>query len=74
MNNDETLQDLINKTVTWNTQRGINNDEGALRFDIFLDRVNFDLHLEVDLIKEKVRPINPEGGEDFKYLTVSNLN
>jgi hypothetical protein len=30
--------------------------------------------LEVDLEKEKVRPINPDGGEEFKYLTVSNLN
>lgn len=60
MNNTETLQDLINRTITWNTQRDISNDEGALRFDIFLDRVNFDLHLEVDLEKEKVRPINPD--------------
>ena len=61
MNNTETLQDLINRTRTWNTERDISNDEGALRFDIFLDRVNFDLHLEVDLEKEKVRPINPDG-------------
>jgi len=61
MNNNETLQDLINRTRTWNTQRDISNDEGALRFDIFLDRVNFDLHLEVDLEKEKKRPINPDG-------------
>lgn len=60
MNNTETLQDLINRTRTWNTERDISNDEGALRFDIFLDRVNFDLHLEVDLEKEKVRPINPD--------------
>jgi len=60
MNNNETLQDLINRTRNWNTLRDISNEEGALRFDIFLDRVNFDLHLEVDLEKEKVRPINPD--------------
>jgi hypothetical protein len=54
MNNDETVQDLIDRTREWNTQRGISNDDGMLIFDVYLDRDNFDLHLEADLEKEKV--------------------
>ena len=52
MGNDEKLQDLIDKTKSWNTERGIDNDDGALVFDIYLDRENFDLHMEVDQVKE----------------------
>ena len=48
MDNEETLQDLIDRTETWNTQRGISNLDGALIFDVYLDRENFDLHMEVD--------------------------
>jgi hypothetical protein len=45
-----------------------------LIFDIYLDRENFDLHTEIDQEREKDEPINPNTGEEFKYLTVKNLN
>ena len=48
MDNDELVQDLIDRTEEWNTQRGISNSDGALIFDVFLDRENYDLHMEVD--------------------------
>ena len=38
MCNNELLQDLIDRTKAWNTSRGIKNDEGALVFDVYLDR------------------------------------
>ena len=74
MGNEEKLQALVDRTEKWNTQRGISNDDGMLIFDIYLDRENFDLHTEIDLEKEKVTPINPGAGEEFKYLTVKNIS
>ena len=73
MNNDETLKDLIAKTEEWNTSRGIVND-GSLVFDVYLDRCNFDLHMEVDLEKEKMDKINVDDVQGFKYLTVKNVS
>ena len=74
MGNEEKLQDLIERTETWNTQRGISNDQAMLIFDIYLDRENFDLHAEIDRESEMKEPINPDAGEEFKYLDVKNLN
>ena len=48
MGNEESLADLIVKTEAWNTSRGISNEDEALVFDIYLDRENFDLHMELD--------------------------
>jgi hypothetical protein len=45
-----------------------------LVFDVYLDRVNFDLHMEADLEKEEVDKINTVGAEGFKYLTVKNIS
>jgi len=74
MDNDDKLQKLIDKTETWNSQRGIDNSEGVLVFDVYLDRENFDLHMEVNKEKEDEVPINPDAVEGFKYLTVKNLS
>ena len=74
MNNNEKLQDLINKTRDWNTQRNISNDDGMLVFDVYLDTNNFDLHMEVDLEKEKMDKINVDDVQGFKYLTVKNVS
>lgn len=78
MGNEEKLQDLINKTETWNIQRGISNNEGALMFDVYLDRINFDLYAEIDRENEKLNDgtgaINPGAGDEFKYVTLTNLN
>tara|TARA_B110000285_G_C14941465_1_gene522212 strand:- start:396 stop:662 length:267 start_codon:yes stop_codon:yes gene_type:complete len=73
MNNDEKVQDLIKRTRDWNQSRGIPLDDGALVFDVYLDRIHFDLYMEVDLEKEEIVPINENKVKDFKYLTVKNL-
>ena len=70
MGNNELLQDLIDRTRAWNTKRGINNDDGALVFDVYLDREFFDLHMEIDEEKEKEMPI---GKGQLKYLTIKRL-
>jgi len=48
MGNDENLANLIEKTYAWNTSRGISNDDETLKLDIYLDRENFDLQMELD--------------------------
>ena len=70
MGNDEKLDDLIKKTKKWNEDRGISNESSALSIDVYLDRENFELHMEVDQEKEKVTPIDPKKEKSFKYLTV----
>jgi len=71
MGNDELVQDLIDRTEKWNTSRGISNLEGALVLDVYLDRDNFDLHMEVD---PEQKPLITDSDQEFKYLTVRNLN
>ena len=71
MGNEETLKDLIERTKAWNTSRGIDNDDGALVFDIFLDRDYFDLYMEVDVDMEKENPINKD--KEIKFLTVKKV-
>ena len=71
MGNEETLKDLIERTKAWNTSRGISNEDGALAFDIFLDRDYFDLHMKVDVEMEKENPIIKD--KNIKFLTVENV-
>ena len=63
MGNDELVQDLIDRTEKWNTSRGISNLEGALVLDVYLDRDNFDLHMEVD---PEQKPLITDSDQEFK--------
>lgn len=73
MGNNELLQDLIDKTRTWNTQRGISNEGGALVFDVYLDREYFDLHLELDVEMDEKEQIGKGCEKELKYLTIKRL-
>ena len=47
-------------------------------FNVYLDRINFDLYAEIDRVNEKENDgagaINPGAGDEFKYVTLTNLN
>ena len=52
MQNDQTLGDLEQKTKQWNSQHGIDYDDTFLPFDVFLDRDNYDLIMEIEMDSE----------------------
>lgn len=48
LQNDQKLADLERMTNEWNEKHEIETDDSFLQFDIFLDRVFYDLVLEVN--------------------------
>ena len=56
MSNDQKLKELIKLTKEWNAKHGIDDGGGFLHFDIFLDRENYELNMEIEEKTQNSKP------------------
>jgi hypothetical protein len=61
------LKDLEKLTKDWNAKIGKEIDDGFLCFDVYLDRDNYDLLMELDEETEQFFP-------EIQFLKVCNLS